>query len=214
MIVKYIKSIKQEEWIIAGAAAVIGYFLYNKFSKRGEAKTSKTSEKLFRLSDPDFKLRDWKMTDAQLTEKFKGIAGNSYNKFVEDVKAIPMEPIIAIRQLYTESSFSPDVISCQRVSSAGAKGIAQFMPGTWPSYGTGSPCNVSDSLEAYPKMMKKLVNMFPGRLDLALAGYNWGPNRTILKNALANNTPFIQLKGNIPKETYGYATSILRPKND
>ena len=39
-------------------------------------------------------------------------------------------------------------------------------------------------------------------------------NRTILKNALANNTPFIQLKGNIPKETYGYATSILRPKND
>jgi soluble lytic murein transglycosylase-like protein len=206
-----LKKISKEELLIGAAVFVVVYYF---FSKNSNKTTKKESEKLFRLSDPDFKLRDWKMTDAQLTAKFKNIAGPSYNKFIEDVKAIPMEPIVAIRQLYTESSFSPDVISCKRVSSAGAKGIAQFMPGTWPSYGKGSPCNVSDSLEAYPKIMKELVNKFPGRLDLALAGYNWGPNRTILKNALANNTPFIDLKPNIPKETYGYATSILRPKND
>ena len=149
---------------------------------------------------------------SDIESKFKNAVGDDYDGFISDVKAIGLDPKIAIRQLYTESRFNPDVMSCKRTSSAGAKGIAQFMPGTWPTYGGGGdPCNISDALKAYPKMMEKLLDKFPGRLDLAIAGYNSGPNLKAYSNALKNKTPFTELKGVIPAESYKYASSILQP---
>lgn len=149
---------------------------------------------------------------SDIETKFKRAAGDNYDTFISDVESIGLDPKIAIRQLYTESAFNPDVISCKRTSTAGAKGIAQFMPGTWPSYGGGgNPCNVRDALKAYPKMMKSLINRFPGRLDLAIAGYNSGPNLKVYSEALKNKTPFTELKGKIPNESYKYASSILQP---
>ena len=157
---------------------------------------------------------------SDIESKFKNAVGDNYDSFISDVQAIGLDPKIAIRQLYTESAFSPDVMSCKKNSTAGAKGIAQFMPGTWPSYGGGGdPCNISDALKAYPKMMKELLKKFPGRLDLSIAGYNSGPNLQVPKNsknyvydnALKNKTPFTELKGVIPNESYNYASSILQP---
>ena len=157
---------------------------------------------------------------SDIESKFKNAVGDDYDGFISDVESIGLDPKIAIRQLYTESAFSPDVMSCKKNSTAGAKGIAQFMPGTWPSYGGGGdPCNISDALKAYPKMMKELLKKFPGRLDLSIAGYNSGPNLQVPKNsknyvydnALKNKTPFTELKGVIPNESYNYASSILQP---
>ena len=142
--------------------------------------------------------------------KFRNIQGVDFDKFKNEVESIGLPLKTAIRQLYIESGFKEDVIKCGRKSSAGAMGIAQFMPGTWPSYGNGSPCNVKDALPAYVKLMSKLLDMFPGRIDLVLAGYNWGPYRQILKNAKNNNIPFKDLKEKMPKETYRYVTSILQ----
>jgi lysophospholipase L1-like esterase len=149
---------------------------------------------------------------SDIESKFKNAVGDDYDGFISDVESIGLDPKIAIRQLYTESAFSPDVMSCKRKSSAGAQGIAQFMPGTWPTYGgDGDPCNISDALKAYPKMMKELLKKFPGRLDLAIAGYNSGPNLKSYSEALKNKTPFTELKGKIPNESYKYASSILQP---
>jgi peptidoglycan hydrolase-like protein with peptidoglycan-binding domain len=159
---------------------------------------------------------------SDIETKFRRAAGDNYDSFISDVESIGLDPKIAIRQLYTESAFNPDVISCKRTSTAGAKGIAQFMPGTWPTYGGGgNPCNVRDALKAYPKMMKSLLSRFPGRLDLAIAGYNSGPNfkfasgsnkgKMAYDYALKNKIPFTDLKGKIPNESYKYASSILQP---
>jgi hypothetical protein len=149
---------------------------------------------------------------SDIETKFKKVAGNNYDTFISDVESIGLDPKIAMRQLYTESAFNPDVVSCRRTSTAGAKGIAQFMPGTWPTYGGGgNPCNVSDALKAYPKMMASLLKKFPNRLDLAVAGYNSGPNLKAYSEALKNKTPFTDLKGKIPNESYKYASSILQP---
>jgi soluble lytic murein transglycosylase-like protein len=149
------------------------------------------------------------------TESPAGLFSNTYedfNKFKSDVESIGIPVDIAIRQLYTESAFSPDIMGCKRRSSAGAMGIAQFMPVTWPSYGKGGdPCKVSDALPAYVKLMSELVNKFNGRLDLAMAGYNGGPNRSALRDAVKNNTPFTELKGKIPEESYKYSLAILQP---
>lgn len=149
---------------------------------------------------------------SNIVDQFKKIPGVDFNKFKSDVESIGIPVEIAVRQLYTESSFSPDVISCKRRSSSGAMGIAQFMPKTWPSYGKGGdPCKVSDAIPAYVRLMSELVRKFNGRLDLAMAGYNGGPNRSALRDALKNNTPFTELKGKIPEESYKYASSILQP---
>ena len=69
--------------------------------------------------------------------------------------------------------------------------------------------------------MKKLLDKFPGRLDLAIAGYNSGPNfkfasgdnkgKMVYDYALKNKIPFTDLKGKIPNESYKYASSILQP---
>lgn len=147
---------------------------------------------------------------SDLMERFRKIAGDDYDEFISGCNSIGLNPEIAVRQLYTESGFSPDVISCSRKSSAGALGIAQFMPSTWKSYGIGSPCNVSDSLKAYIKLMGDNLKRFPGRPDLAVAAYNSGPNLKAYTNALSNDTLFTDLKGKIPNESYKYSASIFQ----
>jgi len=147
---------------------------------------------------------------SDMVEQFKKIVGRDYDDFVESCKSIGLDPIIAIRQLYTESGFRREVINCSKKSKAGAMGIAQFMPGTWPSYGKGSPCDVKNSLDAYIKFMDVLLKRFPGRPDIAVASYNSGPNLKIYKHALDNDIPFTDLKGRIPSESYKYSASIFQ----
>jgi lysophospholipase L1-like esterase len=148
-----------------------------------------------------------------IISKFKEVLDEnnlSYADFVSKCKKIGLNSNIAIAQLYAESAFNPLVIDCSRKSSAGAKGIAQFMPRTWPEYGEGGdPCVVKDALDAYIRLMDKLINMFPNRIDLSIAGYNSGPYLKIYKEALKNNIPFEGIKNKIPSETRGYVKKIL-----
>jgi len=161
------------------------------------------------ITNPGISVRKY---PSDLEQKMKNVVGNDvFDEFVSNLKTIGLDKTVAMRQLYSESAFSPDVVKCKRKSSAGAQGIAQFMPGTWPSYGTGSPCDPKQALKAYVKFMGKLMEMFPGRLDLSIAGYNSGPYKSAYKQALKNKTPFTDLKGKIPSESYNYASMILQP---
>ena len=186
-------------------------YTFGKSNNTEKSNNTKKSEQNFNpmvIINPGVKVRTF---PSDIESKFKNVVGDDYNSFISDVQAIGLDPKIAIRQLYAESAFNPNVMSCKKTSTAGAKGIAQFMPGTWPSYGGGGdPCNISDSLKAYVKFMKVLINRFPGRIDLAIAAYNSGPNKTAYAKALKNKTPFTELKGVIPAESYKYASSILQ----
>ncbi|MDO8214061.1 transglycosylase SLT domain-containing protein [Conexibacter sp. CPCC 206217] len=72
-------------------------------------------------------------------------------------------------QLYAESGFNPFA-----VSSAGAQGIAQFMPGTAAAYGLDDPFDAPSAIDAQGRMMRDLLRQF-GTVPLALAAYNAGP---------------------------------------
>ncbi len=72
-------------------------------------------------------------------------------------------------QLYAESGFNPFA-----VSPAGARGIAQFMPGTARSYGLRDPFDPAASIQAQARLMRDLLRRF-GTVPLALAAYNAGP---------------------------------------
>lgn len=72
-------------------------------------------------------------------------------------------------QLYAESGFNPFA-----VSTAGAQGIAQFMPGTAQAYGLSDPFDAPSAIDAQARMMRDLLRQF-GTVPLALAAYNAGP---------------------------------------
>ena len=71
-------------------------------------------------------------------------------------------------QLYAESNFNPFA-----KSSAGARGIAQFMPGTAAGYGLDDPFDAAGSIDAQARLMRDLLGRFAS-VPLALAAYNAG----------------------------------------
>lgn len=123
-------------------------------------------------------------------------------KIISAAQSAGIDPTIGVEQARQESAFRTNA-----VSHAGAQGLFQFMPGTWATYGSGSPFDPDAAIAAWVRYMTKLLNQFGGRYDLALAGYNWGENRAILRNALANNTSLPLNR--IPAETSNYVQRIL-----
>lgn len=101
-----------------------------------------------------------------------------------DLHGVPWYIIAAF--LWKESGWSPDVIACARNSSAGARGIAQFMPSTAatvprePALGDSNggrgidPCNPAEAILAGAWYLRVQYDAF-GSWDLALAAYNAGP---------------------------------------
>jgi hypothetical protein len=73
--------------------------------------------------------------------------------------------------IWQESSFEP-----RTISTAGALGIAQFMPETAVEHGLINPFETVHALFAAGKLLRKLNNQF-GNLGLAAAAYNAGPQR-------------------------------------
>jgi hypothetical protein len=76
-------------------------------------------------------------------------------------------------QLYVESGFDPFA-----VSPAGARGIAQFMPGTARAYGLDDPFDPAAAIQAQARLMRDLLRRF-GTVPLALAAYNAGPGAVV-----------------------------------
>lgn len=108
-----------------------------------------------------------------------------------------IDPALLAAVAFKESSFSADVISCSRGSSAGAQGLMQFMPATASWLGV----NACDPASAVPGAAKYLADQFRTFHDLthALGAYNWGPGN-VSKN-----------RGNVsswPKETRDYVTKV------
>ena len=81
-----------------------------------------------------------------------------------------VSPSLLSAQLLAESNFDPSA-----VSSAGAQGIAQFMPGTAAAYGLRNPFDPVQAINAQARLMKDLLDRFGGKPALALAAYNAGP---------------------------------------
>jgi len=75
-----------------------------------------------------------------------------------------------------ESSFNP-----YAVSSAGAKGIAQFMPGTWCEIGHGDPFNARECVRAQSKYMLYLAMLHAETTKATpfwwVISYTWGVGR-------------------------------------
>ena len=94
-------------------------------------------------------------------------AANTYN--------VPVALLLAMGQ--EESGFNPNV-----VSSAGAIGIMQLMPGTAASLGVDDPYDPRQNIMGGAKYVSQLIDQFqdfPNALELVIAGYNAGPQAVV-----------------------------------
>ena len=98
-----------------------------------------------------------------------------------------------IRLLYQESTFRPAAIS-----SAGALGIAQFMPETAAHRRLDNPFDPAQAIPASAKLLRDHYRRF-GNLGLAAAAYNAGPRRV---------DDWRAKKGPMPQETQDYVKVI------
>jgi hypothetical protein len=107
---------------------------------------------------------------------------SQYATYVADAaKTLGIPEDVVGAQIQLESDWDPNV-----VSPAGAEGIAQFEPGTFASYGLGSPFNVTDAFAAYTKYMGALLKQEGGSVQKALEAYNAGPGNLSAGSGYAN----------------------------
>lgn len=105
-----------------------------------------------------------------------------------------IDPEIFARQMsYESGGFDMEVISGRKSSSAGALGIAQFMPATAADLGV-NPLDPQAALNAAAKLMAQYLQKY-GSYELALRAYNEGPGGVD--------------RGAIPWESGAYVQRIL-----
>ncbi|CAB4166593.1 LT_GEWL domain containing protein [uncultured Caudovirales phage] len=115
--------------------------------------------------------------------------------YIEMATAIAREegvdPDLFLRLIQQESSFNPDA-----VSSAGAIGLGQLMPGTAADLGV-DPYEPEENLRGSARYLRQQLDNF-GDTTLALAAYNAGPGN-------------VRKYGGVPpfEETQNYVSKIL-----
>lgn len=130
--------------------------------------------------------------DAGKNEK-GGLSRADLDKLVEKISlALDLDPHLVKAVIKTESNFDHTA-----VSSAGAKGLMQLMPGTAQDMGVKDPFNPVENVWAGARYLKQMLNRHGGNLNNALASYNWGPGNFDRKG-----------KANMPGETRRYITTV------
>ncbi len=127
----------------------------------------------------------------------------SLNRVCEAIRDAAEESGIPVgffaRLLWQESNFRSE-----EVSTAGARGIAQFMPQTAAEVGLNDPFDPLQAIPASAKFLRKLHDQF-GNLGLAAAAYNAGGGRI---------AKWLSRRGPLPQETRAYVKIITGNKAD
>ena len=107
---------------------------------------------------------------------------------------LELDPLLLHAVIHTESSYNP-----RAVSSAGAVGLMQLMPGTAARYGVGDRYDPNANIRGGAHYLKDLITEF-GQMHLALAAYNAGEGAV---RRYGNTVPPY-------RETRNYVTKVLR----
>ena len=134
-----------------------------------------------------------------ITRRAPDKAGAAHEKngikkmLVETAKKYGVDSDLVLALANAESGYRPDA-----VSSAGAVGVMQLMPGTALSLGVSDSFDPKENIDGGVRYLKQMLAMFGGDTAKALAAYNAGPEA-------------VRRYGGIPpyQETQAYVRNIL-----
>lgn len=105
-----------------------------------------------------------------------------------------LDPKLVRAVMKQESAFQPFALS-----TSGAMGLMQLMPGTAEGLGVDDPYNIEENIQGGTQYLRYQMDAFEGDLELALAAYNAGPNA-------------VRKYGGIPpyEETQAYVKNVTK----
>ena len=132
--------------------------------------TDAPTDKRFKIFMRDFK------KDKELRTKLKFASSVNPAEFEQLIKSCSekygVNPSLVKAVIHAESGYNPNA-----VSSKGASGLMQLMPGTAKSLKVADRFNPKDNVEGGVKYLRFLLDTFRGDVSLAVAAYNAGLNK-------------------------------------
>jgi hypothetical protein len=159
--------------------------------------TDRSGVKVFTSTAPRGPVVDLKITGVPLPTPVPEVPGpkTPYDPIIEKYAAkYQLDPALIRSIIDTESGFNE-----RAVSSKGAQGLMQLMPGTAAQLGVRNPFDPEENIRGGVKYMRSLLDTFNNDLALSLAAYNAGEN-------------LVQRVGRIPniRETHAYVRAITK----
>lgn len=96
--------------------------------------------------------------------------------------------------------------NAKAVSSAGARGLMQLMPGTARRFGVANSFDPVQNIEGGTKYLRFLLDRFKGDISLALAGYNAGEGNV---EKYGNKIPPFKETQNYVPNVLGYTQTMI-----
>lgn len=109
-----------------------------------------------------------------------GVPARYSAKIAELSQRFDLSPSLLEALVWQESRWRENA-----VSHAGARGLAQLMPGTAKYLGV-DPDDPMQNLEGGARYLREQLDRFDGNLEKALAAYNAGPGRVIRADGIPN----------------------------
>ena len=126
-----------------------------------------------------------------------GTSNLEYDVFIRNAaRRYEVDPLLVKSIIKAESDFNP-----LAVSRVGAQGLMQIMPETAKDMRLSNPFDPEQNINAGTKYFRKLLGMFKGNIQLALAAYNAGPTRVI---QLKRIPPFAETTRYVKKVLLNY----------
>ena len=114
-------------------------------------------------------------------------------------KAYGVDASLVHAVISAESAYNPNA-----VSRTGAMGLMQLMPDTARRYGVQNMMDPTENIHGGVRYLRDLLDMFKGRLDLAIAAYNAGEN-AVIRSGL-KIPPYAETRHYVPKVLGFYRT--------